>query len=266
MIKNKLFKRAIFGAVMLVAALLMSIAVGAWRNQKAIQKKPLGLITTLPMRWGEGDISNAIDMAGEPMPAYRAVQNEYDVRLIDALDSKSLKNIKLLMLAQPRAFSPTELVVFDKWVRGGGRALILADPALSLESAYPLGDKRRPLFTSLLSPLFAHWGIDLVLPMDEGSEKTIIRQVSDFDIQTITPGAWQPREGGKKSFCIISDEGFVAQCNVGKGRAILIADADMLDAELWEGTGLRKVTQDDDFANMALLKHYLRQLTGVSPN
>jgi hypothetical protein len=262
---NKLLKRAVTAAVILVIVLLASVAVGAWRAQKAKQKPDIGLITTLPMRWGEGDAPNAIDAMANPAPAYVAIQDEYDIRLIDSVDNKALKKTKLLMLAQPRAFTPQELVDIDSWVRGGGRMLILADPALSWESAYPLGDKRRPLFTSLLSPLFTHWGIELVLPMDDGNEKAGYYQVAGERIKTITPGAWQPIRGRKTGNCSISDKGLIAQCTVGKGQAILIADADLMNAGFWQGTGLRTVSQSDDFANMSIILKYLHDLDGQNP-
>jgi hypothetical protein len=262
MTANKLFRRALIGVLILAVVLLGSLAVGAWRDQQLAGKPRLGLITTLPLRWGEGGSNNIIDPAAEPLPAYLSLQLEHQIKLIDAVDTKTLKDTHVLLLAQPRAFAPSEFAVLDKWVRDGGRILILADPALAWESIHPLGDKRRPLFTSLMSPLFAHWGIDLVLPMEEGSEKTILRQVSGLSVRTVTPGAWQPREGAKTAQCAIDNQGLTAQCIVGKGRAILIADADLLDADLWQGTGMRAISREDDFGNMAMIKQYLRQLTG----
>ncbi len=262
MTANKLFRRAFIGTIILAVVLLGSFAVGAWRDQQLIRKPWLGLITTLPLPWGEGGANNIIDPAAEPLPAYLSLQLEYQIKLIDGLDAKTLKGTPLLLLAQPRAFASSEFAALDKWVREGGRILILADPALAWESSYPLGDKRRPLFTSLMSPLFAHWGIDLVLPMEEGGEKTILRKVSGLTLRTVTPGAWQPRGGVKAAQCAIDNQGLTAQCNVGKGRAVLIADADLLDADLWQGTGMRAIAREDDFENMALIKQYLRQLTG----
>ena len=78
--------------------------------------------------------------------------------VLDSFDALNVRSTPLLLLAQPRALAPAEMVKLDSWVRDGGKLLILADPALQWGSLYPLGDKRRPLFTSLLSPLFSHWG------------------------------------------------------------------------------------------------------------
>ncbi len=265
---NKLFKRAFIGAVLLTVVLLGSLAVGAWRSSVTQDKPKLGLMTSLPLRWGEGELGAILDPASKPLPAYQSLESEYRISLIDGVDAKSLKGIDVLMMAQPRALSPAEFTALDGWIRDGGSALILADPALAWESMHPLGDKRRPLFTSLMSPLFSHWGLDLVLPMEgEGEEeKTVLRQISGQAVQTVTAGAWQPRGGAKAAQCAISDEAMIAQCLVGKGRAILIADADLLEAEFWQGTGMRVVSGNDDFGNMALIKQYLRQIADLQQN
>jgi hypothetical protein len=57
-------------------------------------------------------------------------------------------------------------------------------------------------------------------------------------------------------------KGLLADCRIGKGRAILVADADFLDAAFWEGRGMRVLTGKDEFANMALLQALLAALQG----
>ena len=146
----------------------------------------------------------------------------------------------------------------DNWVRSGGRLLILADPALQWGSLYPLGDKRRPLFTSLLSPVFTHWGLELVLPITDDSPRAI-RRISAFNIRTVTPGEWLPK-GRLSQRCSISSKGLLADCRIGKGRAVLLADADMLDVAFWEGRGMRMLTSGDEFANLAFVEALLMAL------
>jgi hypothetical protein len=167
----------------------------------------------------------------------------------------------MLLLAQPRAFAPRELASIDNWVRQGGLVLILADPALQWGSLYPLGDKRRPLFTSMLSPLLNYWGVELVLPLeDEGPAS--LRKIGVFNIRTVTPGEWLPKQSTAKNRCAILAKGLLADCRIGKGRAILVADADFLDAAFWEGRGMRILTGKDEFANIALLQALLTALQG----
>ena len=45
-----------------------------------------------------------------------------------------------MLLAHPMAQTADALVDLDRWVRGGGRVLLLADPRLEWPSERPLGD------------------------------------------------------------------------------------------------------------------------------
>ena len=182
-------------------------------------------------------------------PAYARLQKHYDIIPLDNFETWDRQKIDLLILAQPRALTPAELVIVDNWVRSGGRLLIFADPALQWGSLYPIGDKRRPLFTSLLSPLFSHWGVELVLPMTEQQE-VILFDVNGLTLRTQTPGEWLEKAGGEGGVCEILDRRILADCKIGNGRALMVADADLLDTVYWEGQGVRKVTGTDEFPNM----------------
>jgi hypothetical protein len=52
----------------------------------------------------------------------------------------------------------------------------------------------------------------------------------------------------------------LADCRIGKGRAVLLADADMLDVAFWEGRGMRMLTGGDEFANLAFVEALLMAL------
>ena len=67
------------------------------------------------------------------------------------------------MMIQPRPLSPQENVALDNWVAAGGRLLLFADPALTEDSAFAIGDRRRPQDVVLLSPILARWGLELEL-------------------------------------------------------------------------------------------------------
>jgi hypothetical protein len=262
LMKQFSIKRLIIGVCLIAVILLIVNNLGDWKTQAQKNAPRLGLITTLPLQWSEGDFSENLNATAEPLPAYATLSKNYQITLIDAVTPQSLKGINVLFLAQSRAMSPAELVVLDQWVRSGGRVLILADPALAWESLFPLGDQRRPLFTSLLSPLFAHWGVELVLPMDDASEKIVIKKAGDFSIRTISPGEWVPVKGDGPRLCTIEGRGLTAICRVGAGRAILVADADMLDEQYWQGSGIRQLSGDDDFDNMNLVMKALNDLLG----
>jgi ABC-type uncharacterized transport system involved in gliding motility auxiliary subunit len=249
------------GLALLVLLILTLYTCSGVKSDTVSPKRPvIGLMTTLPLRWQEGDIGDVIGSAGIASPAFERISIDYDIRSIDNLGPKSLDGVSALMLAQSRALSPGELVDLDAWVRKGGKLLVLADPALHWESIYPLGDKRRPLFTSLLSPLFAHWGLELVLPVAQGDEKYQIIVVNEQTIRTVTVGAWQALSKSTAQ-CSITENKIIAKCKIGDGRVILVADADLLDAEFWQGSGVRSVLGSDDFANIDWIKKQLGELT-----
>ena len=252
--------RKLLLAGMLVGAILLLLAGLAFsRPAESRPKMALGLMTTLPLQWSEGGVEADLAKDAEPHPAFSRLSAHYDIMPIDDLEAWTPKPGQMLLLAQPRAFAPAELVRLDKWVRQGGRVLILADPALQWGSLYPLGDRRRPLFTSMLSPLFTYWGLELVLPLADEVPASI-RKIGVFNVRTVTPGEWVPKSGNGKSRCAISANGLLADCRLGMGRAVLVADADLLDAAFWEGQGMRMITGGDEFANMALLEALLTAL------
>jgi hypothetical protein len=87
-----------------------------------------------------------------------------------------------------------------------------------------------------------------------------MRKIGVFHFRTVTPGEWLPKESAAKNRCAILAKGLLADCRIGRGRAVLVADADFLDAAFWEGQGMRILTGKDEFANMALLQALLTAL------
>jgi hypothetical protein len=252
-------KRLLVGLLMVLGLVFLLSAMRYLRPDSEGPKPSLGLMTTLPLQWSEGGIEADLATDAKPHPAYARLQAKYDLRPLDNFDDLKTKPPSLLLLAQPRALAPSELVKLDAWVRGGGRLLVLADPALQWGSLYPIGDKRRPLFTSLLSPLFSHWGLEMVLPMDD-PQALVLRSVDGLTLRTQTPGEWLAKSGKASADCKISGEKLLADCSVGKGRALLFADSDLLDTVYWEGQGVRAVSGDDEFGNMLWVEAMLRSL------
>ena len=247
-------------ALLLLATFCVLVASYISMRWQDIRPKPvLLMMTTLPLQWSEGGIEAELAEDAAPHPAFAHLRRQYDVQPIDDLRTLPANPRQMLLLAQPRALQPSELVRLDDWVRAGGQLLILADPALQWGSLYPLGDKRRPLFTTMLSPLFTHWGLELVLPMTD-EKPMAVRKIGPFHIRTQTPGEWLPRKAASTTSCDIFAQGLAADCRLGKGRALLVADADMLDTRYWEGRGMRMVTGGDEFANMDWIESLLAAL------
>jgi hypothetical protein len=84
--------------------------------------------------------------------------------------------------------------------------VLLADPQLQWESSRPLGDKFRPPFVYPDTGLLAHWGL------------------------TLAPGsdpAGMGRLAATGSNCTVDAGASVARCRIGRGRVVVLADADV---------------------------------------
>jgi hypothetical protein len=231
---RRLGRLAAAGAALALALLCLLPAVlrpysalvrGPADGREAAHKPEVVLMTAMPLIWGEG---GAFDPESRPAAAYLALQEEFTVRPVDTLGRDSLASARLLLLAQPRWLSPSELVALDRWVREGGAALVLADPSLHWPSELPLGDIRRPPAVSLLKPLLDHWGLEL--RQGAGSEGGLVAR--ERRLRLHEPG----RFAATAQDCRVVRP-FEARCRIGRGRAILLADADLFHDGLWIGPG-----------------------------
>jgi ABC-type uncharacterized transport system involved in gliding motility auxiliary subunit len=192
----------------------------------ATERPRVTLMTSLPLVWGEGNTTDILQGLSGRSETLKRLDARFDIRAIDMIFIKTLGR-DIAILAQPRRLSPLELVAFDKWVRRGGRAMIFADPELLGSSSYPLGDNRRAPPVTLLDPLFKHWGIYL------GDSDKVIRTPTYGGAKVAFAGAasWT---FGINCTAIVPES---IECRIGKGRVILVGDADMLDARLWREQG-----------------------------
>lgn len=183
-------------------------------------------MTSLPLIWGEAQDVGELLQAG---PASGWVREELERRFalapLDVLEAEPLAALDHLMLAQPRALSPAENVALDAWVRGGGKLLLFADPMLTRHSRYPIGDRRRPQDVVLLSPILAHWGIELLFDADQPEdEKTVA--IEGIAIPVNLGGSFRLVT---QSGCALAGGGLMARCRIGAGEVLLLADAAVLD-------------------------------------
>ena len=219
----------------LASLLVLAAAAVAWALVRGpsplAQRGPLGLFASLPLYWGEdGAFADLLDPAAEPHWARILVEEQRELQPLDVLTPQALAGLKDLLLAQPRALSPAENVALDDWVRGGGRLLLFADPLLTEESHFPLGDRRRPQDVVLLSPILARWGLDLQLDESQplGERNAVLAGIS---LPVNLPGRLSPvpTTPDAQSRCDLLARGIAADCRIGKGRALIIADAAVLD-------------------------------------
>ena len=218
--------------VLLVIIAAMLVAAGALslgRNRPEpppFERPKLLLLTSLPLVFGE---QLSIETAGSP--ALKALQSRYRVVPISVTDPAELAKGRLLLMAHPLAQPAEDLVALDQWVRRGGRVLLLADPMLDWPSERALGDPLRPPPMFMDTGLLGHWGLRLDAPDTRSVQP---RKLGGKDILTSSPGSLQ-------GSCAISADRLVARCRIGKGRATVVADADLLDTDRLGSGGKRNL-------------------------
>jgi hypothetical protein len=213
--------RAGIAALFLALSILPSCRDGqAATNQAALQaeKPQLHLLTSLPLLFGE---QFGLDQPRPPITA--ALEQRYRLTAVDV--ATQLPPGAILLAVQPRALPAEELVALDRWVRDGGRLMLLADPMLEWHSERPLGDLLRPPIMFGDTGLLAHWGLRLDAPDERGPVRA---RIEGRDLSFASPGALV-KQGGS---CTLSAPPIVATCAIGKGRATIVADADWLNQEL----------------------------------
>jgi len=215
--------RARVRALAFILALLIGAAIAVavlGREHRGLQPRASGerptllLLTSLPLVFGE-----QFSLQGGGSPALAALDTRYRVVPISVTGPADLAKGRLLLMAHPAAQPAEDLVALDDWVRRGGHLLLLADPMLDWPSSRPLGDPLRPPPMFMDTGLLEHWGLRLDAPDERGPA---LRRLGGYDVEAVSPGRLI---GG----CEIAADAAVARCRIGKGRAIIVADADFLD-------------------------------------
>ena len=193
---------------------------------------PLLLFTSLPIYWAEAPDLGALLATKRKHWARAAIEERRGLRPLDMLEADALGVGGHLLMVQPRPLSPQENVALDAWVGEGGRLLLFADPALTEDSAFAIGDRRRPQDVVLLSPILARWGLGLEFDEDQPLGERGVRVTDAASLPVNLPGRFVERDGGRAdASCKVDD--VIADCRIGSGRVLAIADAALFEA----GTG-----------------------------
>lgn len=197
--------------LLIVAALLLWF--GPAQPIKPIAERPkLAIFTALPLFWDE---SGQVGKGPRDAPIVSVLRSRFAVEPLDDPRHLARSGARKLLVAQPRALAPEQLVAIDNWVRGGGTALILADPLLRWPSDLPLGDRRRAPSASLLQPLLAHWGFERGA-LASGEMRHFL---PDGRLLTLSGAAM--------------GDGVPLRRRIGRGEVLLLRDADLIDDRLW---------------------------------
>lgn len=241
----------------LVGALMLVAGLAACGGDTGQVQRRIGISTSLPILWGESDDPKELLSSGTPPSwAGNLLAEQGQLIPLDTLvgvDGRlPLPADALLVMIQPRALSPQENVALDAWVRGGGRLLLFADPMLTQLSRYPLGDPRRPADMAMLSPILAHWGIALEFDPSQPAGEYAVRLregslpvnlpgrfhllgnsgdgISDrgnHGIGTLEAGSGKSGDGMAR--CHLESSEVLADCVLGKGRILALADAALFE-------------------------------------
>ncbi len=223
---------ALLGIAVLFLALILIVSDRNGRDAKP--QREIVILSSIPLQWGENGLSDVVQGKTDPDPLVARITEHGNVSFVDNIAQLQAAKPDIAILIQPRAFSPDELVRLDNWVAAGGRIVVFADPALQWPSTLPVGDPQRPQFTSMLSPLFAHWGVELVLPMNGENENVEIRR-GGYDLAFVSPGNWYiADQASRYGHCRVSTDRYLSECRPGKGQVLLVADADLLQSDLWQ--------------------------------
>lgn len=221
--------RPLWGVLLILGAVLAAIAWYA-QPRRAASAEPVGLFTTLPILWSENpDIGAALSPDAQPHWAREALGTAGPVEPLDTLagagPTPPLARVRRLVMAQPRVLTPAENVALDDWVRGGGQLLLLADPALTEDSLFPIADPRRPQAVVLLSPILARWGLELRIADGQPFGETR-PEVMGVPVPVNLPGHFVTEGQGN---CRLWADGLAVTCAIGKGRVVAVADAAVLE-------------------------------------
>ncbi len=201
-----------------VGALFALLALVGCRADKAAHPRPkpdLYVLTSLPLIFDSGF---GLGLATGEVASF--LRDHYRLHAIDL--PSELPAGAVLLAAQPRALPAEELVALDVWVRGGGRMLLLADPLLEWPSERALDDRLRPPVSFADTGLLAHWGLRLDAPDKRGPRSV---SYDGFGVDYLSPGRLV-RTGGT---CELGSDGILANCVLGNGQAMIVADADFLN-------------------------------------
>ena len=229
----------------LIAVMWVAI-LGACRNEAVpaeAVKPTIHVLTSLPLLFDEG-----FGLGPAKGEAAAFLREHYTLKPID-LPSQLPKGA-VLLAAQPRALPAEELVALDKWVRDGGKLLLLADPLLEWKSERAFGDRLRPPVSFADTGLLANWGLRLDAP-DARGLRHFPNEMANVD--TLSPGKLV-KVGGP---CSDDAEGISASCSLGQGEVFIIADADWLDVK-----GVRNAGGNSK-ENLIVLDLQLSRLSGT---
>ncbi len=126
------------------------------------QKPKLGIVSNLPLDTGAAGLPAALAGQARPFLLYQYIQQRFAPEFLEHNFTGIPLSFAAVLIAHPRALSPTALYALDQYLMAGGRLAIFADPhsEISLLAASQTSQPVKGYRTrSDLAPLLEKWGI-----------------------------------------------------------------------------------------------------------
>ena len=235
-----------FAFLAVVGSLLVGAAIWTFAGNPASQlqsqtqqpKPRIGLMTSLPIYWREAAALE--DMLSDDEGTHwvrEQIEEDYELVPLDALADTAttapngqFAALDRLILAQPYALPPADLVALDEWVRAGGKLLLFVDPMLTEQSEFGFGDKRRPQDIAMLDPILARWGLALVYDEAQPDGPHTV-SLGPLEIPVHKSGKLELAESSDLG-CEQVANGLIAQCTIERGQAVIVSDAALLEKDV----------------------------------
>ncbi len=126
-------------------------------------QKKLGILTSLPMRFGPGGPQALMQGQSQPYVIYEQLSEIFDVQDIPAGFTELPADLDALMIVQPPQLNEDQLYQIDQYVLKGGRTIAFLDPHSEAEKPHEQTNQMSRYMPSPsdLGPLLAAWGVDM---------------------------------------------------------------------------------------------------------
>lgn len=226
----------------LLFACALAFALALWGVRGVADPAPpgprdeVGLVTSLPLYWPDGIEFDALTQGEVELPWVRQkLEERYELLPLDTLTtgdegavSPQLAQLQYLAVIQPRGLSPADNVALDRWVSDGGHLLLALDPMLMGHYAYSVFDPRHPVSSALIPPVVTRWGLAVTFDDTQPLAPRVV-DIGGTEIPLVMAGELSLLDDGTGE-CELRAEAALAVCEIGKGRAVLLADATAFEA------------------------------------